>query len=125
MADIGTTIRILRQTLGIGLGELARSASLSSPYLSLVESGKRNPSLDAIDRIAQALGVPVDVLLLSGSAAGSQLRTDDDMAASLQASIAKLVRAESALRESLKTGGRNDPVGTDACKNRRRNGAKR
>ena len=120
MPDIGTVIRILRQTQDMGLGELARAASLSSPYLSLVEAGKRNPSLDVIGRIAKVLRVPVDVLLLSNETSGSNLHTDDEDTNALQTSIDSLLAAEAALRQRLGTGGPHDSVKLDGRKNRRR-----
>jgi transcriptional regulator with XRE-family HTH domain len=42
---------------------LAQKAGLSVSYLSLLESGKREPSLQAMRDIAQALGIPLFALL--------------------------------------------------------------
>lgn len=41
---------------------LARAAGLSKPYLSQIENRSRGGSPDALRRLAQALGVPSDIL---------------------------------------------------------------
>lgn len=43
--------------------ELASAARLSESYLSLVEKDKREPSLSALGGIAEALGMPLSVLI--------------------------------------------------------------
>lgn len=62
-AKIGSRIRGRRERLRISQEELAFRASISSPYLSQVESGKRNVSLDVLFRIAQALHLDIVQLL--------------------------------------------------------------
>jgi transcriptional regulator with XRE-family HTH domain len=51
-------------------------ADLDPSYVSLIESGKRTPSLEAINRIADALGIPFHLLALL-AAAPSELRNID------------------------------------------------
>ncbi len=63
MLHIGRAIRSLRTQLGLSQGSLAQRADLSASFLSLVESGRRAASLKVTERIAAALGVPVDVVL--------------------------------------------------------------
>ncbi len=56
----GARIRRLREDSGLGLTQLADSASISKAYLSLLENGKKNdPSPQVVARIAQALGVAI------------------------------------------------------------------
>jgi transcriptional regulator with XRE-family HTH domain len=43
--------------------ELAHKAGLHPTYISGVERGRRNPTLDVVERIAQALNVSVASLL--------------------------------------------------------------
>jgi len=45
---------------------LAFNADLSPTYLSQIESGKRNPSLDALFRLATALQMELSELLKNG-----------------------------------------------------------
>ena len=42
--------------------ELAHLAGVHQTYLSGVERGKRNPSIQVLDRIAKALGVDIEDL---------------------------------------------------------------
>ncbi len=61
---IGETIRELREQKGIGLNKLARMVGISGPYLSQIESGvRKNPSYDVLNKIADALDVPLATLI--------------------------------------------------------------
>lgn len=55
-----------RRDRGWRLEDLAVSSDLSISYLSAMENGKTNISLDNADAIARALGVPLAVLLIEG-----------------------------------------------------------
>lgn len=57
--------RLARDLTQEGLGELA---DLSWNYIGQVERGGRNISVDNMDALAQALGMPLASLLLPGSA---------------------------------------------------------
>jgi len=50
-------LRQERQRRGMSLNELAARSSLSRSMVSYVERGLRNPTLDTVLRIANALGV--------------------------------------------------------------------
>jgi len=63
----GRAIRILRVARGLRQQELAVKAGLDPSYVSLLESGKRTPSSDALSAIAKALGSPLEVLHLLGA----------------------------------------------------------
>lgn len=54
---VGLRIKELRNALGYSQETLAYSIEMSRTYLAEVEIGKRNISIDNIDRIAQGLGV--------------------------------------------------------------------
>ena len=56
---LGAAIRRERVALGISQEELAKRSGLQRTYISDLERGTRNPSVGSIQRIAQALGVPV------------------------------------------------------------------
>ncbi len=55
----GPEIRAMRRARGMTLGELAEASQLSVSFLSFVERGKKQPSLDALQRISKALGIEV------------------------------------------------------------------
>jgi transcriptional regulator with XRE-family HTH domain len=54
----GERIRALRQDRGLSQERLAEMAGVHRTYLSSLERGERNVSLDNIYAIAEALGVP-------------------------------------------------------------------
>jgi two-component system, response regulator len=58
----GAAVRLRRNHLGISQEELAGRAGLHRTYISDVERGARNVSLESIYRLATALDVPLSVL---------------------------------------------------------------
>jgi len=57
-------LKTLRTAQDMGLRELAKKAKVPPGYLAELEAGKKkNPSLDVLQRLAKALGVPVTELL--------------------------------------------------------------
>jgi ribosome-binding protein aMBF1 (putative translation factor) len=56
-------VRAWREHRGLTLQALAEAASISKPYLSQIEGGKRVGAAATLKKLAAALGVPVDVLL--------------------------------------------------------------
>jgi transcriptional regulator with XRE-family HTH domain len=52
----------LRRTLGYTQEAFAEKCGFDRTYISGIERGVRNPSLDAIEIVAKALGVPVPEL---------------------------------------------------------------
>ncbi|MCY3925405.1 MAG: helix-turn-helix transcriptional regulator [bacterium] len=66
MADgrgLGGRLRARRLALGMTLAEVAEQAGLSLPYVSNLERGRGNPTLDALRSLAEALRQPVSDLL--------------------------------------------------------------
>jgi transcriptional regulator with XRE-family HTH domain len=60
--NIGHVIKILRTAAGIKQKALAGKAGIKPNYLSMIESGKREPSLNLLRSIAKALNVPVSYI---------------------------------------------------------------
>jgi cell division protein FtsZ len=56
---IGEKLREIRNTKGLSVEELAQKAGLKRPNLSRLEHGKHVPSLETMERLSVALGVPV------------------------------------------------------------------
>ena len=98
---IGKTIRILRQARDLKLNELAERSGISSPFLSLVENGERQPSLAVLRKIAGALRIPSEALVLLGLGAASGLTSTDPSISRLAKSVAELVKVEDKLRRVL------------------------
>lgn len=64
LAEIfGRHVRARRVEMGWTQERLAFEANVKRSYISEIESGKRNPSLDVVERIALALGVKPGSLL--------------------------------------------------------------
>jgi transcriptional regulator with XRE-family HTH domain len=61
-AGLGPRVRELRQDRGLTLKALGRQAGLSHPFLSQLERGLARPSVGSVERIADALEVPVSAL---------------------------------------------------------------
>ncbi|MFZ5815363.1 MAG: helix-turn-helix domain-containing protein [Bacillota bacterium] len=59
--SIGSSIRALRTAKGWTTTELAEKANMSQSYISEIENGKK-PGRSALEKLAQALGVPVATL---------------------------------------------------------------
>jgi DNA-binding XRE family transcriptional regulator/CheY-like chemotaxis protein len=54
---IGTRIRQIRDVSGLSLSDLANRTGIQPPNLSRLESGKHDPSIETLERVAAALGV--------------------------------------------------------------------
>jgi transcriptional regulator with XRE-family HTH domain len=72
LADVGHRIRESRAAQGLSLEQLARLTGISAPALSLIETGKRDPRLTTLKRIADALRVPIAKLIADGSDAAER-----------------------------------------------------
>lgn len=59
----GKRVRKARKALDISQEELAHIADSNRTYISDVERGTRNPSIEVVERIAKALEVKIGTLL--------------------------------------------------------------
>lgn len=60
---LGRAARARREELGLSQEAVARRAKMDRAYLSNLESGSRNPSVDVVDRLARALDTTPGQLL--------------------------------------------------------------
>jgi transcriptional regulator with XRE-family HTH domain len=67
LMNYGRAIKTIRTARGIPQKELARMLELDASYVSLIEAGKRTPSLEVMEGIAQKLEVPLYLLMLMGA----------------------------------------------------------
>ena len=63
LLDGKNPIRVWREYRGLTQQQLAEKSGISKPYLSQLESGKRNGTTDILKNIAQALHVGLDELV--------------------------------------------------------------
>lgn len=64
--SVGSRLRELRQERGLSLRDVAKVASVSASLLSQIESGKVNPSVASLLKIAAALQLPINVFFSQG-----------------------------------------------------------
>ena len=64
---LAANLRGLRHTLGWSQEQLAEHCGLHRTYIGAIERGERNISLDTLERLADALHLPVSVLLESNT----------------------------------------------------------
>ncbi|MBU0968739.1 MAG: helix-turn-helix domain-containing protein [Proteobacteria bacterium] len=56
-------IRAWREHKQIKMNELAGKVGISSAYLSQIENGKRNPTIDTLKSIAKELAIDIEMLI--------------------------------------------------------------
>lgn len=84
---LGNNIRTLRKNQNLTQEQLAEKANISVPYMTQIELGKRQASLDIIENIAKALDVPVDGLFRLDPA------QNEDINASLKTFESSLIKS--------------------------------
>jgi len=57
-------VRVFRRHRNLTQTELAHKAGISAPYLNQIEARKRKPSTEVLKRLASALDVPLDALVV-------------------------------------------------------------
>lgn len=99
--ELGQRLRQLRAASGRTVAAVATEAGLSVPYVANLEHGRGNPTLDAVNRIAQALGTR------------AMIGFDSDESASAVPLPATLVRLGRSARFRREVGLIADQVGMD------------
>jgi transcriptional regulator with XRE-family HTH domain len=61
---LGNAIKVVRTATGMKQREVAAKVGVTANYLSLVEGGKREPSIAFLNRLAKTLGIPVGIFFL-------------------------------------------------------------
>ena len=54
---IGEALRLIRVIEGIKANNMAKELGISPSYLSLIENGKKRPSVELIEKFADVIGV--------------------------------------------------------------------
>jgi len=60
--QLGMRIRFLRKRLGWSQEDLALESNVNKNYICDLENGRRNPSLDILERITKALNITLSEL---------------------------------------------------------------
>jgi transcriptional regulator with XRE-family HTH domain len=93
--DYAKAFRIVRAAFGLRQSELAARMPVTASQLSLIEAGKRQPSLRVVESLATAVGVPAPlVTLLASSSDDMQAKPDDDISDLARALLRLLLAAK-------------------------------
>ena len=76
--DYGKALRIARAMAGLQQKQVADLAGMNSSHVSLIEMGKRKPSVQALERLCKAVGVPTHLFMLLGAGAEELSLGDSD-----------------------------------------------
>ncbi|NMC81205.1 MAG: helix-turn-helix domain-containing protein [Chloroflexi bacterium] len=77
--QLGLKIRARRQELGLSLRELADKVGLSTSFLSQVERELNHPSVDTLQKISEALEIPIFHFLIEPYIKSPVVRRDKRM----------------------------------------------
>jgi transcriptional regulator with XRE-family HTH domain len=89
--DYSKAIRIARSLADIPQKELARRISIDASLISMIESGKRKPTRDVLERIAEALDMPFHLLALLATEADDLGSNDSESLHRLAVGLGKLL----------------------------------
>jgi transcriptional regulator with XRE-family HTH domain len=84
-------IRVARSLADLSQAELADRAQIDRSYLSLIESGKRQATIETIEKISQALKMPFHLLSLLGSEEEDVQKANPGQIESLSIALTKLL----------------------------------
>lgn len=97
--DFAKAFRVIRAAYGLQQAELAERMDISASQLSLIEKGKRQPSLKVIGRLGSATGVPTPLISLLASQ--PEEMANQDIADLSQALLRLLINASKDQQQSL------------------------
>jgi len=102
MNDYAKAFRIVRAAFGLRQSELAKRLPITASQLSLIEAGKRQPSLRVVNALAAAVGVPAALVsLLASSSADVIAKPDEEISDLARALLRLLVSAQGSPQRSL------------------------
>ncbi|TXE13735.1 helix-turn-helix domain-containing protein [Algoriphagus aquimarinus] len=58
----GQKVNALRKGKGLSQEDLSEKSGINRPYISAIEQGKRNVSLEVMEKLAEALEIHIKVL---------------------------------------------------------------
>ncbi len=94
--SLGKRIRQKREALKLTQDDLAKNLGLTSQYISIIEQDKRSPSLSALLKLAEELGVTIDYLVSGKERATldliSTIKADKTLDLEVRKSLITLVR---------------------------------
>lgn len=89
--DYSKAIRLARARRGQQQRDLAKAAGLDPSYVSLLESGRRTPSPEVIEKLAVALAIPLPLFELLAAEQQDLLMWEEDEVGELAKGLLDLV----------------------------------
>ena len=100
--DYAKAFRIIRAAFGLRQSELAERMPISASQLSLIEAGKRKPSLRVLNGLAEAVGVPSALISLLASAPSEvESKSNEEISDLARALLRLLVSAKEEPQRAL------------------------
>jgi transcriptional regulator with XRE-family HTH domain len=101
--DYAKAFRVIRAAFGLRQSELAERMPITASQLSLIEGGKRQPSLRVVNALAHAVSIPAALIsVLASNAVEVESKSDDDISDLARALLRLLVSAKGDPQRSLK-----------------------
>jgi transcriptional regulator with XRE-family HTH domain len=101
--DYAKAFRVIRAAFGLRQSELAERMPITASQLSLIEAGKRQPSLRVVNALAHAVSMPAALIsVLASNAVEVESKSDDDISDLARALLRLLVSAKGDPQRSLK-----------------------
>ena len=103
--DYGRAIRIVRNARGLSQADLAKRLTVGASHLSLIEAGKRQPSVGLLREVATSLNIPPHLMTLLASSASDLERPENSKdVAELAQSLLRLLLSNEQPTLPLKVG---------------------
>lgn len=100
--DYAKAFRVIRAAFGLRQSELAERMPITASQLSLIEAGKRQPSLRVVSGLASAVGIPSALIsLLASTSEEVASKPDSDLSDLARALLRLLVAAKEEPQRSL------------------------
>jgi transcriptional regulator with XRE-family HTH domain len=90
----GHAIKMARTARALTQRELAERLGVASSYVSLLEAGKRRPSLDVLERVCAALDFPMQLIVLMASSSGELRGINEEEAKALSGILLRILTEE-------------------------------
>jgi transcriptional regulator with XRE-family HTH domain len=92
--NFGKAVRIARSIAGMSQDELAAGSSIDRSYLSLIESGRRKPTIETLKQISDAMNIPFHLLTLLATEREDANRIDEGQVQRLATELTRLLLEE-------------------------------
>lgn len=93
--NLGQAIKLCRTQRNIKQADLASAANISVSYLSLIERGQRDLSYSTLQDLADALNIPISIIVFLASDTHEIEKISPDLAQKLSHLALKLMESSS------------------------------